>query len=337
MNDVKKGAVTVILATVVTSAMILMNGKGSADNNQSATEIDQPVNIEKTTVEIIEVKNTAVEAVKAETIMKTEANMSVAKVLPNTLLPPPGPFSKEVVEALGKPQTPKLSTPPVPPESTKKTDTKKPEMPQAPINSIEKPVQITNLPTAPKAVEKFEAKPAANIAPQWAKKIPNAPFAPQIPSFKTEFKKAPELPNNTLITNQHMPKSPASPQANALQKPMPNTINSNQPIWMQRNKADTGKATPQMNQAVNKRSHQPNAMQMPNPNGVRYMQQYRYMPMPVYPNYQYPQMPGYNRGYYFAPIPNQWIQSGMQMPNSQERMKMNQVPQDATQQNGLNK
>ncbi len=76
---------------------------------------------------------------------------------------------------------------------------------------------------------------------------------------------------------------------------------------------------------------------MPNPYGIRYMQQYRHMPMPVHPNYQYPQMPRYNGGYYFAPIPNQWMQRGMQMPNPQTRMKMNQAPQAASGKKGSSK
>lgn len=333
MNDVKKGAVTVVLATVVTSAMILMSGKGNADNTKSLPANAQSINTEKMTIEIVEVKKVdsellekKVNNIEAETEKQPVTNNHNAKVGVDTHLPPPGPFTKESAAVMGKPQAPRASTPPLSPEAPKQVVEKKPETPQPPKSNIEKPVQQTVAPLHPKTAEKIEVAPKEGNAPQMTA---NKPFKPEVPSLNAEPKKSPELPTNTSATKQQMAKAPVAPQANMaqtnkFQKPAPK--NSNQPIWMQKNNMGTAKTAPQMNMGTN-RPNQTNTAQMPNPNGVRYMQQYRYMPMPVYPNYQYPQMPKYNGGYYFAPIPNYWMQRGMQMPNPQTRMKMNQAPQ----------
>ncbi len=339
MNDINKGAVTVIIATAVTSAMILMSGAGNADNSQSAIEKDQSSSIEKTTIEITQENDAIVEVVKAEASTKSEPNNFAAKDASNALLlPPPGPFSTEVTEALMKPQAPQLSSPPVSPEKPKDMVAKKPEMPKAPNNVVEKPIQEEKASIAPKPTKKLEMKLTEEDVPKMATEKPIVPFAPKIPSLQPELKKSPELPNDILTRTQQVPKASAAPQSNALQKPLPPTNNSTQPIWMQGKNSDTAKMPPQVNQEVNKRSNQLNGMQMPNnPYGVRYMQQYRYMPMPVYPNYQYPQMPRYNSGYYFAPVPNQRMQQGMQVPIQQNNMTQNQSPQGENEQKGLTK
>lgn len=311
MNDVKKGAVTAIIATAVTSAMILMGSIGNADNSQSVIGKDQPNSIEKMTVEIIQESDAVAEFVKVEISTKSESNNVTTKDASNAHLPPPpGPYSKEVTEVLVMPQAPQLSSPPVSPETPKESVVKKPEVPEAPKNVVEKPLQKEKAPVAPEHAEKLVIKLTEKDAPKMTTKIPNAPFAPEIRSLQPEPIKSPELPNNKLTTNQQIPKAPVAPKGNFLQKLLPKTNNNGQPIWMQ----------------------------MPgNPNGVRNMQQYRYTPMPVYPNYHYPQMPRYNGGYYFAPDPNQWMQRNMQMPMQQENMKQNQFLQGTNEQKGFSK
>ncbi len=338
MNDVKKGAVTAVLATVVTSAMILMSGKGNADNTESVPAKAQSTNVGKTTIEIVEMKTTdlksvekTVEGIKVETEKQPVTKNLIAKVRVDTHLPPPGPFTKESAAVMVKPQAPKVSTPPLSPEAPKQVVEKKPETPQPPKSNIEKPVQQAVASLAPKTAEKIEVTPKEGNAPQMTT---NKPFKPEVPSLNAEPKKSPELPINTSATKQQMAKAPVAPQANTFQKPAPK--NSNQPIWMQKNNMGAAKTAPQMNMGTNK-PNQVNGKQMPNPYGVRYMQQYKYMPMPVYPDYQYPQMPRYNGGYYFAPIPNYWMQRGMQMPNPQARMKMNQAPQAPSKNEGSSK
>ena len=323
MNDAKKGITTAVIATVVTSAMILMSGAGIADNSQSAEGKDESKSIEKTTIEIVQENNVTTEVITTESSINSESgnfatsnnkDVSIARIPP-----PPGPFSEKEAETLVVPKAPELSAPPILPEAPKQQSTVGVSVvPEAPKKLVDAPVQKEAVLVAPKPLVKPEKKSAETNAPELTTQIPKQPFAPEVRSLKPEPIKSPQLLNDKLITNQQVPKTPVAPQVNTLQKPSPKTNSNGQPIWMQ----------------------------MPsNPNGVRYMQQYRYMPMPVYPNYHYPQASQYNGGYYFAPNPNQWMQGGMQRPAQQNRQQhmqqknigQNQSAPDINEQKGLNK
>ncbi|MEB8430968.1 hypothetical protein OO007_01930 [Cocleimonas sp. KMM 6892] len=286
MNDAKKGALTAVVATVVTSVMILMTGTGNADNKQSTLEKNQSISVNETTVEILVKEDSPKDEATIELTESIEASVAAdaKSTLKSSVLPPPGPFSKSTAGTLNKPQAPQLSP--------------QPEAPKAPESLIEKPVQTEKAPVAPKldnsSMKKPEIKAPAKSTAEVTAKKPVKPFAPEIRSLKPELKKTPQLPSNKLTAKLQKPKMPVAPEGNNLKKESPKTQLNGQPIWMQ----------------------------MPgNPNGVRYMQQYRYVPMPVYPNYHFPQQPQLNGSYYFAPIPNQWGQQGMKLPSQNKAMK----------------
>ncbi|KAG1648288.1 Nodulation protein NolG [Nymphon striatum] len=101
-GEVAKGAVTVVLATVVTSALILMTGKGNADNTESVSENVLPAKVEKTTIELVEKK--AVEVNLVEEVLTTNDEIKslstteqvIAKAGVDSHMPPPGTFSKKI-------------------------------------------------------------------------------------------------------------------------------------------------------------------------------------------------------------------------------------------------
>ncbi len=111
---------------------------------------------------------------------------------------------------------------------------------------------------------------------------PAASFVSEVSKEKSEPIKSIRPPNGEgLAENQKASKN----QGDFVQKKRPKTNGNGRPIWMK----------------------------IPdNSKGIKYMQQYGYVP--TYPNYYYPQPPLHNGGYYFEPVPQQGMKKHIQAP-----------------------
>jgi hypothetical protein len=308
MNDLKKGALTVVVATIITSLMILMTdisiAKSPLDNSLSREQQATGVNINSISRKAPEVFNGSVSSEKV-------VNRPVA----DTQLPPPGPFLQgplsgsklstqlKVMEAPSAPKAPvglviKKNTAPAKPD----------RMINAPAAKKPPAMSSVSLSQPQKAVEpKINASqpniPQAPVSTgtmlNYSKQVPAMPASPQLNlSAPVKSVEAPVLDVKTM-------KPPAVPRNSSQQ---PTSINYDKPIWMQQNTRVI--QDPNMQQAQQLMQQQgavANRMHRNNTTNKGGGQQYRYVPIPVYPSYyQQQQMPMNNSGYYNAPIPNYW-------------------------------
>lgn len=134
MSSIYKGLLTVVIATVVTSGIILMTGQSNANDTDSKNVVES---VQSNTVSDVEIKanNTIVHDKLSENSVVTsenKASLSVASPPP----PPPGPFfyGSIVGEGVGVNATNKV-------RANHGFHVKKPEKPVAPI--------LSNKPSAP--------------------------------------------------------------------------------------------------------------------------------------------------------------------------------------------
>ncbi len=314
MNDLKKGALTVVVATIITSLMILMMDKSIAkspiDNSLNREQQATGVNINSINGKALEVFNGSVSSEKV-----------VNKPVADTQLPPPGPFLQ------GPLSDSKLST------QLKVMEA--PSAPKAPVGLVikkntapAKPDRMINAPAAKKPPVMSSvslSQPQKAVEPKINASEPNIPQAPVSTGTMLNYSKqvpampaSPQLNLSAPVKSVEVPvldvktmKPPAAPRNSSQQ---PASINYDKPIWMQQQNTrviqdpnmQQAQQVMQQQGAVANRIHSNNTM---NQGGG---QQYRYVPIPVYPSYyQQQQMPGYqmpmnNSGYYNAPIPNYW-------------------------------
>ena len=152
---------------------------------------------------------------------------------------------------------------------------------------------------------------------------PNTPAAPQLNMPTPE--KSLEAPE-PVVNNIESPVAPMNPNQ------QPAVVGNDKPIWMQNNDKVTQNLAPQQNNQVNQQLSEQNQMNMGR------MLQYRYVPMPVYPSYYYPQpqMPMNNAGYYGAPVPNFWMPPVMQGQDPRINQQFEQAPSEVPANKGSN-
>ncbi len=200
MNSIQKGMLTVVIATLITSVMIVMTGNSNAENNvlekNNMHTVDQKVKVDT----IINKGNNAInthEALRIEedaklldkktgnsqgvssfattgnSVTPVASNKKEASSVSTTSLlpPPPGPFFNG------------NSTRPVWSISKKPLALKKPIAPVAPSPALEQPKKANIELLAPK-------KPAQDVT--------NKAFKPLVPSMNFKEKTAPNAPNNPV-------------------------------------------------------------------------------------------------------------------------------------------
>lgn len=284
MDSMKKGILTVVIATVITSAMILSVDSSNADSQ------NKNINANTNTVDA-KSENTAKQAKDTPpSFIKNENNASTGL---KELLPPPGPFSDKKVslpeskKSLNKPQEPDFSLSkkpdaPIQPDMSKTVEPKK--ITAEPTLSVEKPEIIQ-----PENKEIVSKSPS----PKEVLSEPKSPLQPKIgmnvdgPSANADVKKLPSLVEpvkpQQQVTNSVSPQQPV----------FNNATSSSKPIWMQDNPVFSRQAPvmPQM---------QPNMAPSftIQPNSI--------IPSaPINPSFNYPQ--GVNNYYMPPPVPTYWM------------------------------
>ncbi len=300
MDLLNKGIFTVVIATVVTSAMILLVDSSVAENKIKVDATSQ-VSTTSNAKELVDPQNNTNASMSDG--QKSEAQVN-QKVKTAGVLPPPGPFAKESMqispENLNKPSKP--NSPTAPSLTTNTTEVKKP------VINATKP-------------EKSFAQPTMDVASPQIKPSPEQPKQEESTLQQPVSPKQPES-NVTSNTNQDVvkPKAPqlqaVAPQPKTMQQsapkmPPPNgAIKRNAPIWSKGNQASLGVTNPPVaNWNLNNQ------------------QQYMYAPMP---NFYAPNMNtmGYTN-YYYPSVPQVWMPPIM--PNQSFQM-MNGFGNTQTQQ-----
>jgi hypothetical protein len=139
-------------------------------------------------------------------------------------------------------------------------------------------------------------------------------------------------PEKNLVAPETVVNSIESPVAPMNSNQQPTVVSNDKPIWMQNNDKVTQNLAPQQNNKVNQQLREQNQM------NIGRMLQYRYVPMPAYPPYYYPQpqMPMNNAGYYSVPMPNFWMPPVMQGQDSRINQQFEQAPSEAPANKGSN-
>ena len=285
MSILQKGTVTVVVATVIASGMIVLTGNGVAeDKGKIKSDAENIVSSKET--DVIPKKLTQIEKQTDETV--TKASIPLA--------PPPGPFLSEdgVVSA----QKSLLA----------------PVAPKAPSNLSKQPDQPANS-------LHFKAEPSLSQRAVEPKGELNEPFAPKRQSITPKLSpSAPQIDQKMKPASSGQPaKQAAMPKSKAFDTPapvvpknmtkQPEIRSEDVPIWGKGGSVtreglnSSSKNTTRHNQAV---------MGMPNMswNNNSPAQQYMYVPVPMMPsNMTPPQMPTFNgnivppSNYRGAPMP----------------------------------
>lgn len=298
MNSLNKGIFAVLIATVVTSAMILLVDSSIAESKTVSVAVDTKPD--------------------DSLMQKKEINNKVGISASGVLPPPPGPFAKEssgmTTKSLAEPKEPK--SPLMPTFESKHAGVKKP------VFSSEKPV---NNPTQP-SLEVAAPKVESLSKPEITKPNLNMPASPKKPEKmsataenKIDPKKpvAPEFSIKQPLQTAKQPAKPSAPVSN-------NAIKADAPIWSKGNRVGLQPPNPQFQNPGNVRTQQ-QYMYTPMPvNPTYYYPQnwnnmapnsyynpampQMWMP-PVMPNNRYPGMN--NSGQLQMPQVNQSAKSGV--------------------------
>ena len=276
-----QGTLTVVVATVIASGMIVLTGNGIADDKEG----------EKANVESIVFSEQSKGASKKITVLETSVDEADSKISANVgnsspLAPPPGPFLNE--DKVSSAQKSLVA----------------PVAPKAPIASSK---QLETRPRlAAPSLSQRVVKPKADLSK------PHIPEEPSIGVSLPQLGKKMELvaPTSETLKQAIMPKlnatAPIAPKSTAKQ---PSVNSAERPIWMQE-----GKITEKGMDSPSKNTVQQNQAGMRTPemgwNNNYPRQQYIYVPVPMMPsNMNPPQMPMFNgniippSNYWGAPMP----------------------------------
>lgn len=286
--SILKGTLTVVVATVIASGMIVFTGNGVAEDKEKIKANTENIGSSKQS-DGMPKKLTVIEKQMGEAVSK--ASIGAANNIP--LAPPPGPFLNEgaVISA----QKSLIA----------------PVAPKAPISLSEQPEQHANSlhfnKKAPSLSQKV-VEPKADL---------NKPFAPTKPSIEPELSQsAPQIDQKMkpASSSGQAPKQAAMPKSRAIAVPapvapknmteQPKMKSVDRPIWMQ-----GGNITNRGSSSSSKNATQQNpaAMVIPNMgwNNNYPAQQYIYVPVPMMPsNMAPPQMPVFNGN--ITPPSNYW-------------------------------
>jgi len=278
--SILQGGLTVVVATIIASGMIVLTGNGVAED-KGKTEAVAGNTVSSKQSDGMSKKLTTTEKQTGETTSKP--SVSVVNNIP--LAPPPGPFLNE--DAVTSTQKSLLA----------------PIAPKAPINLSKEPEQRANsllFKTAPALSQKL-VEPKTDLNEPLS--LARPPITPQLsksaPQIDQSLEQAPKqaLPKLKAIA---VP-TPVVPKNMAKQ---PKMDSANIPIWVER-----GSVTKQAPKPPSKSTNQQRQPVMPMPNmgwNNNYpTQQYMYVPMPMMPsNMAPPQMPMFNGN--IIPPSNYW-------------------------------
>ncbi len=270
MSTSHKGTLTVVVATVVTSGMILLSESGIAETkNQASTGISSASANESTKG-------------NAGTVIQQDANKkNIIIHMPKkdvALAPPPGPFLNEELSENSQQKI----TPIAPTQAVYKA-----QVPISPVNSL--------------GLKAIPAQSRINLSSKAELTPPLAPLKPSFWNVKQHnspklSKRTREAPSSEQTPNLSK-KVPSPPQYNGQSVMIP----PNAPIWSQKGqgtnfKSNNSRVSPNNSGAV-----------MNNNFGWGYpIQQYMYVPVPMMPStIVAPQMPVFNRTP--APRSNYWV------------------------------
>ena len=267
MSILHKGTLTVFVATVVASGMIVLTGNSAAEDK---TKTNMGTTISSKQSDGIPKK------------LKKQADETAGKALTNSipLAPPPGPFLSEnaVVSAQKSLSAPVAPTAPV-------SLSKQPEQRANSLHFKAAPVLSKKVVEPKSDLNEPSTSTDSLIAPQLSQS------APQIDQKMKSISLSSQAPKQEAIQGVIVTPAPALPQTMAKQPKMKST---DLPIWIQEGNAikqglkPSSDSAPQRKQAV---------MGMPNMgwNNNYPAQQYIYVPVPMMPsNMAPPQMPMFN-------------------------------------------
>lgn len=268
MSVLPKGTLTVVVATVVTSTLILMSG-----NSVVADSVDKTIKEASSEISFKESVAATNEVVK--TISKDNGGVLIS-------LPPPGPFTVADPDDKGikliKDSVSSLLEPTLQKEIIKKPTftISKPGVKEAPLNNRTEAIQAT----------------LTSVAPEFKRAQPSIPMGPVDSHLAPILKKiAPEEPKRKVLNLTQKEKTLETPV-----QPKRLTISNTQPIWMKKPPVNTS-ARPRQPSAGRLIKQQ--YMYVPVP---MYQPNYLYPQMlPAYGNYYYPpvgnfRMPQFNSG-----------------------------------------
>lgn len=296
MNVLQKGGLTVVLATIITSALIILTGTSTAENNKANVLTSSP---EKN------LKNLSV----AESADKTEGSIVVDQQIQEAELvpPPPGPF-------FGNAGTPKVE----------KKILASPKSPKAPKLPVLKAVVIDTPPKliGPKTIAPIVKKPQIEFKPMVPTLDPKVALSIVAPTIPKKTIVAPKIEGllGKSLSEPSFNKVVPTVSAQVLSQPhFQKKINkaplvNEKPIWMQK-APEAPILTIEQPQKIQDKGFENNTHSNEHkliPQPPRYM----YMPAPmIAPNYAHPQLPMYG-GYYYAPAPQPFMMPPVNYGNS---------------------
>mgnify|MGYP001556068221 CR=1 FL=1 len=302
MNEFKKGTITVIAATIVTSGMILLTGNSIAYNKEKKEKQNEVSTVNTTGQSIPQ---------PVESIIAADSGIQIAQnKLADIPLPPPGPFTQigqDSNNVINKPQALIAPTAPKAPVATSSKGLIPPAKPEKKPFAPEMKSLQAKKPVSPSSSVDVNGIDKTVSAPELKRTFPMAPSGPENPVLKT-----PEFPETKITAPTKTIQVPVQKSVQAMPPKAPKSLaqpqailNNNKPIWMQQNQGVP--SSENMQPMIGGSSNMGAVPQGQNPQRANVMQQYRYVPVPIYPGYNNQQMPMQNGGYYFAPIPKYWM------------------------------